>query len=252
MTKPLIGITTEHFSSGYAPEPDRNVQGALSTYVEAVLQAGGLPVLIPLAVVADDLQALYARLDGVLIPGGGDLDPALYHQAPHPALGQVDLDRDRTELEVARQALADGKPLLGVCRGAQVINVAQGGTLYQDLPSEFPGQLMRHAHPVSEFPRHHLAHHVQVAEESLLARCLGAPIVQVNSRHHQAIKEVAPGLVVVARAPDGVIEGVEQPDHPFAVGVQWHPENLQAHPEMKALFKQFVAACRARQWSDQA
>ncbi len=242
MANPVIGLTAEHFSSGYFPEPDRGVQGVLGTYIDALLGAGGLPVLIPVSVTDADLRGLLERLDGLLIPGGGDVDPAYYGQTPHPELGEVDPDRDRVELAAARLALASGQPLLGVCRGAQVMNIAQGGTLVQDLPSQFP-QALRHAHPVKDFSREHLAHPVQIEEESLLARSLGKPIVQVNSRHHQAIQRVAPGLVVVARAPDGVIEGIEQPGHPFALGVQWHPENLQALPEMKALFVKFVEAC---------
>lgn len=240
---PLIGITAETFSSGYGPEPDRLGQGTLTTYLHAVRGAGGLPVIIPLTVAGADLRALAARLDGILLTGGGDLDPALFGEAPHPQLGRVDADRDTLEIELTRLALAAGQPLLGVCRGAQVLNVALGGTLYQDLPSEYGPGLLRHAHPVKDFPREHQAHPVQVEEESLLARVLGVPVARVNSRHHQAIKTVAPGLVVTARAPDGVIEGVERPDHPFALAVQWHPENLQAQPEMKALFVKFVEAC---------
>jgi putative glutamine amidotransferase len=246
MSKPLIGLTTEHFSTGYTAEPDRNAQGALITYIEAVIGAGGLPVLIPLSLAGDDLRAVYARLDGILVPGGADIDPAYFNQERHPKLGEVDPERDRVELEITRYAVEDGKPLLGVCRGLQVINVALGGTLYQDLPSEYPATLLRHAHPVSEYPRDHLAHLVRVEEESHLARVLGTPLVQVNSRHHQAVREVAPSLEIVARAPDGVIEGVELPQHPFALGVQWHPENLQALPEMKRLFEGFVEASRVK------
>jgi putative glutamine amidotransferase len=240
--KPLIGLTTEHYSSGYFAEPDQNVQGALHTYIEAVLGAGGLPVLIPLSVLGDDLRAVYERLDGVLLPGGGDIDPDYFAESRSPNLGTVDAARDRIELALARLALTNGKPLLGVCRGMQVMNVAFGGSLYQDLPTEYPRALERHSHPVKDYPREHLAHLVSVEEESRLARVLGSPIVQVNSRHHQAVKRVGEGLIVVAHAPDGVIEGVEAPDHPFALGVQWHPENLQAMPEMKRLFETFVQA----------
>lgn len=244
--QPLIGITAESFSSGYGPEPDRLAQGVLSTYLDAVLGAGGLPVIIPLAVTGADLRALVARLDGVLLTGGGDVDPAHFNSSRHPQLGEVDAARDALELALARFTTEEAQPVLGVCRGAQVMNVALGGTLYQDLPSEYPGELLRHAHPVREFPRQHLAHPVRVEEETRLARVLGRPIVHVNSRHHQAIRDLAPSLVIAARAPDGVIEGVELPDHPFAVGVQWHPENLQELPEMKALFVEFVRACQAR------
>jgi putative glutamine amidotransferase len=247
MPKPLIGLTTEHFSSGYRAEPDRDAEGVLRTYIEALLGAGGLPVLIPLSVQSEDLRALYERLDGVLLPGGGDIDPAYFTETPSPHLGAVDLDRDRSEVAVAQFALNEGKPLLGVCRGMQVMNVAQGGSLYQDLPSEYPTRLERHAHPVSEFPREHLAHLVQVEEDSHLARVLGNPILNVNSRHHQSVKHVGRDLVVVAKAPDGVIEGVEKPGHPFALGVQWHPENLQTMPEMKRLFEKFIEAASKRE-----
>ncbi len=240
MSKPLIGITTEHWPSSLT-QPNHNVQGMLTTYIEALLGAGGLPILIPLSPGDDDLRALYARLDGVLIPGGGDIDPTLYRAPRHPETHEIDPDRDRVELQLTRRAVEDRKPIFGICRGAQVFNVALGGTLYQDLPSERPSDL-RHANPFPEFPREHLAHSVKVEEESQLARLLGAPIVSVNSRHHQAVKEVAPGVDVSARAPDGVIEALELPAHPFALAVQWHPENLQHLPEMRALFEKFVEA----------
>ena len=244
--KPLIGLTTEHFSSGYFEQPDHNVQGVLHTYLEAVLGAGGVPVLIPLALTGDDLRAAHERLDGVLLPGGGDVDPAFFNESRHPQLGEVNVERDRAELALARHALENGKPLLGVCRGAQVMNVALGGTLYQDLSSQYDGVLLRHSYPVREFDRAHLAHPVRVEEESRLAQALGSPIVQVNSRHHQAVKAVAPRFQIVARAPDGVIEGIELPEHRFALGVQWHPENLQAMPEMKRLFEEFVRAASSK------
>ena len=242
MPKPLIGITTERWSSSLA-QPNNNVQGVFTTYIDAVSQASGLPVLIPLSLDDDDFLALYVRVQAVLLPGGGDLDPSLYAATSHPATNGIDPDRDRVELQLTRQAVADRKPFFGICRGAQVFNVALGGTLYQDLPSERPGDV-RHSHPFPEFPREYIAHPVKVEEESRLARLLGAPIVSVNSRHHQAVKDVAPGLHVVARAPDGVIEALELPAHPFALAVQWHPENLQHQPEMRALFEKFIEAAR--------
>ncbi len=243
MSKPLIGLTAERWSSSLT-HPNNNVQGVLTTYIEAVIQAGGLPVLILLSLAQDDVLALYARVQGLLIPGGGDLDPDLYAARPHPATNSIDPDRDRVELQLTRQAVADRKPLFGICRGAQVFNVALGGTLYQDLPSERPGDI-RHAYPFPEFPRETIAHRVKIEEESRLAHFLGAPIVSVNSRHHQAVKKVAPGVVAAAHAPDGVIEAIELPAHPFALAVQWHPENLQSQPEMRALFEKFVEAARA-------
>jgi putative glutamine amidotransferase len=240
MTKPLIGIVAERWSSS-RKKPDARVQGQLSTYVDAVLGAGGVPIIVPLLPDANDLRQVYASLDGLLLPGGGDLDPQQYLTPPHPATGSIDADRDEVELFLARRALTDRKPLLGVCRGIQLLNVALGGSLYQDLPTEFDGALPHYFH----YPEHPLdtpAHNVQVEEDSLLAQCLGQPIVQVNSRHHQAARQVAPGLNVVGRAPDGVIEALELPGHPFALGVQWHPENMQARPEMRGIFVRFVQA----------
>jgi putative glutamine amidotransferase len=245
MAKPLIGLTTQRWSSSLT-QPNRRVQGELSTYVDAVLAVGGLPVMIPLSVQGADLAELYHHLDGVILPGGGDVDPAQYAAAAHPTTNSIDADRDQAEIWLARQALRDEKPLLGICRGLQVLNVAAGGSLVQDIPTELPA-----AHPhyfrYPEYPLDYPAHTVKVEEESLLARVVGTPLVEVNSRHHQAMRDVAAGLEVVGRAPDGVIEAVERPRHPFALAVQWHPENLQAQPAMRALFERFVAeAAKAR------
>jgi putative glutamine amidotransferase len=243
MTKPLIGITTERWSSSLTRRNAR-VQGVLSSYVDAVLAAGGLPVMIPVSVQGDDLHDLYARLQGVILPGGGDVSPDYYHAPSHPATHEVDADRDLSELWLARQALAGGKPLFGICRGLQVLNVASGGSLVQDIPSELPGAML-HYFRYPEYPLDYAAHSVQIEEDSLLASCFDTAIVEVNSRHHQAMLEVGPGLQVVGRAPDGVIEAVQAPSLPFVLGVQWHPENMQSQAGMRALFEHFVAAAVA-------
>lgn len=244
MPKPLIGITTQRWSSSVT-RPNQRVQGELHGYMDAVLAVGGLPVLIPLAVQGADLAELYGYLAGLVLPGGGDVEPALFGAAKHPTTNGIDADRDQAELWLARQALADDKPLLGICRGLQVLNVAAGGDLVQDLPTEVPSA-NPHYFRYPDYPLDYPAHNVQVAEDSLLARVVGEPILEVNSRHHQALGAVAPSLAVVGRAPDGVIEAVESPRHPFALAVQWHPENLQAQPAMRALFAQFVAAAADR------
>ena len=240
MTKPLIGITSQRWSSSLMRR-NTHVQGTLGTYIEAVLDAGGLPVVIPLSVQGNDLHGLYGRLDGLVLPGGGDIAPDLYQTPAHPATNDVDADRDQAEIWLARQALDDGKAFLGICRGLQVLNVASGGSLVQDIPSELPGTLEHYYH-YPEYPLDHAAHSVQIEEDSLLADCFDSPIVQVNSRHHQAAREVGPGLQVIGRSPDGVIEAVQAPARPFVLGVQWHPENLQAQAGMRALFQHFVAA----------
>jgi putative glutamine amidotransferase len=203
--------------------------------------------MVPL--LADDLDTvrlIYERLDGILLAGGVDLDPGTFGEPPHPALGNVDPARDTVELALARWAIEDGKPLLGLCRGLQVINVALGGTLHQDLAAELPGAIKHDYFPTSGFERDYLAHRVSLTEGTRLARTFGAVEVAVNSMHHQGIKRLGDELVASARAPDGLIEGIELPsDADFVVGVQWHPETLEAkEPRTRGLFEAFVGAAR--------
>jgi putative glutamine amidotransferase len=238
MAKPLIGITTQRWSSSQK-NPNARVQGELSAYIDAVLGAGGLPILIPLSIQGDDLRDLYSRLAGVMLPGGGDIDPGRYEAERHPSVHEIDPERDEAEIWLARQAMADAKPLFGICRGIQIMNVAAGGSLIQDIPSELPASEPHYFHH-PQYALDYPAHMVQVEEGSVLANVVGTPILQVNSRHHQAMRSVAPGLEVVGRAPDGVIEAVEKSGQPFTLAVQWHPENLQAQPSMRALFERFV------------
>jgi putative glutamine amidotransferase len=200
-----------------------------------------VPVVVPLGLAPETQRALYDRLDGLLLAGGGDVAPARYGAGPHPAVAGVSAERDETELALARWAAAEGKPLLGICRGAQVLNVALGGTLYADL-SEHPGAL-RHTYLAAEGGFELRAHPVAVSGASRLGRLLGGPAaLAVNSLHHQACRALAPGLVAAAVAPDGVVEAVELPEHPFALAVQWHPECLAAEPESVRLFAGLVAA----------
>jgi glutamate racemase len=221
------------------------VQAQGRAYTEAIAAAGGIPLLIPLNLSGPVLRALRESLDGILLAGGVDIAPATYGETPHENLGEVDDERDRAEWELARLALADGMPLLGICRGVQVLNVAAGGTLYQDITSQHPDAL-DHTFPAADCPLDHLAHQVHIAPDSRLATALGVTVAAVNSRHHQAVRDVAPEMAVVARSADGIVEGIELPTHPFAVGVQWHPENLAADVDgRRGLFEAFVAAARA-------
>jgi putative glutamine amidotransferase len=204
--------------------------------------AGGAPLLIPLGLPAGALEHLAARLDGLLLPGGVDVEPRRYGAVPSPKLGKVSPEQDETELFLARWALTHDLPLLAICRGIQMLNVAAGGTLIQDIASERPASLKHDrfypAHPLDE-----LAHEVAIVPGSRLAAILGAPSLAVNTRHHQALDRLGAGLVISARAPDGLIEGVEAPAQRFAIAVQWHPENLlQAQPAMRRLFRAFIAA----------
>ncbi len=220
------------------------------TYVRVLEQLGALPVLLPLAMSDATLRGTFERLDGILLPGGEDIDPANYGAERHPQLGPTDHERDRTELLLAEWALAAGMPLLGVCRGVQVINVACGGTLYQDLHSERP-DLDKHDYFPPKFERFRIVHNVGVAPDSLLARALG-DAHEVNSMHHQGIATLGNGLRAVGVAEDGLIEAVEMPGLPFVLGVQWHPEELaKTDPHSGSLFNEFVRAA-AGDWRQQA
>ena len=236
MSAPLIGVTTYSFTSN-----NGQPQFALNqAYIRSLHSLGACPLLIPSRLTGDVLQTYLSRLDGVLFSGGGDVRPERYGSLSHPLVTEMDEDRDDLEIELVKQVAQAGLPFLGICRGLQVINVALGGSLYEDLLDQRPGSL-KHQN-VAEHPRDYLAHPIQVQPGSRLAGILGGTDVMVNSLHHQGIRLLAPNLVVTAHAPDGVIEAVELPGHPFGLAVQWHPECLQVHPAMQALFRSFVQA----------
>jgi putative glutamine amidotransferase len=205
--------------------------------------------MIPL-VDDETLRAVYEGLDGVFLPGGADIDPASYGKAPHPLCDKTDRERDRVELALARWALEDGKPVLGVCRGMQLINVAAGGSLYQDLKEQLPGSIKHDYFPFAgqSFTRDYLAHEVAVTDGTRLARLFGAGALKVNSMHHQGVREVGPGLRPTALSPDGLIEALEGDARGgYVFGVQWHPEALtDKDAQARALFADFIAACA--QW----
>ena len=215
-----------------------------SRYYLAAADMGAVPVMIPLFDRDEaTLRAVYDRLDGVLLAGGVDMEPATFGETPHPRLGRTDPARDLVELKLARWAIAEAKPLLGLCRGHQVLNVALGGTLYQDIEAQVPGAIRHDYFP--GFPRDHLAHHVTVTPGSRLHAAAGGSTMPVNSMHHQAVKALAPGLVATAWAEDGVIEAVESEGPGYLVGVQWHPEVFESRDERtQRLFEGFVAAAR--------
>lgn len=211
------------------------------TYIRAIQHVGGTPVVIPPTATPADWEALLAHLVGLLLSGGGDIDSQLYGEESEPWMGQVDADRDFSELGLTRQWLATERPLLAICRGQQVLNVALGGTLYQDIAAHIPNAL-DHAY-VARQPMETIAHSVTLDAGSRLAAILGGTTFDVNSAHHQALKAVADRLVVTGYAPDGVIEAVEMAAHPFCVSVQWHPEAMvKVSPTMWPLFEAFVQA----------
>ena len=238
---PLIGIPGRRDQSSRSGSP---TLAQNRTYVGAVATAGGAPVLIPLDLDEGALRAIYERLNGLLLAGGVDVHPRHYGEAIHEECDQIDEARDAVELTLTRWALAERLPILGICRGIQVLNVAAGGTLYQDIASQVPGSLKHDCWP--DYPRNHLAHQVTVNGDSHLAAIFSQSQVAVNSTHHQAVKDLAAGFRIVVRATDGVIEAIESHDHPFALGVQWHPEELaEDAPPMRQLFEDFVSAARS-------
>jgi putative glutamine amidotransferase len=214
----------------------------VTDYLESVRRAGGEPVEV--ADTHEPPAAIVARVQGVMLTGGGDVDPSLYGEVPHATYEPAEPGRDVFEIGLAKAAIEANVPLLAICRGMQVLNVAMGGTLIQDIPTEVAGALN---HSIRE-PRFHIAHEVWVSPNSrlwtVMADKLDGESLQVNSRHHQAVKRVAPGFEVNATAPDGVIEGMERPASPFCLAVQWHPENFWRTGEFRPLFEQFLNAAR--------
>jgi putative glutamine amidotransferase len=233
--KPVIGITTNYSKNSYG-QPLVLLQ---QSYVKAIMQAGGVPVLIPSLIAEDGWDALYARLNGILFSGGGDIGLEHSPGHPHPRIDDVDPERDLIELKMLNTAAADGKPFLGICRGCQVMNVALGGTLYTHIPDQLPNAL-DHSYPGNM--RTVLVHQVKIEEGTYVAEIFGEPIIKVNSLHHQGLKEIAPSLRVAGHAPDGLVEAIELPDHPFGLAVQWHPEWLTDQEGTRNLFRKFVEA----------
>jgi putative glutamine amidotransferase len=246
--RPLIGVTTQTLQAiDGIPEglPQSVVMN--QRYYHAAAAAGAAPVLIPLLDDVEALRAIYERMNGILIPGGVDVDPAVFGEAPHERLGRIDPARDRVEIQLVRWAVEDRKPLLGLCRGLQVINVALGGTLYQDLETEYPNAIKHDYFPNYGYARDHLAHPVAVEAGSRLRHALADPSVPVNSMHHQGIRALASSLVASATAPDGLIEAAELPNDSYLVGVQWHPEVFEgSEPSAGDLFRDFVKAASGR------
>ncbi len=242
---PLIAVTTsevrkaESFQPVPEGEPARPEMALGMRYLEAIESVGGLPVVVP-PLPQDDMPELIGRVSGVCLSGGPDIHPRAYGQDEDPALGPTWLDLDDAELAVAKAAYEANVPILAICRGAQALNIARSGTLFQDLPSRF-GETIRHRRGHGE---PNISHPVEVAPDSVLSRALGTTELVVNSFHHQASDQLGRGLRAVAWSPDGVIEGIEAPHRDFVVGVQWHAEAMEDEPAER-LFAAFVEACRA-------
>ncbi|MGL4551205.1 MAG: gamma-glutamyl-gamma-aminobutyrate hydrolase family protein [Gemmataceae bacterium] len=240
--RPVIGIATQTLEAIPGKLPNCWVMG--QRYVRVLAAEGAVPVLLPLLPGDEEtLRALYDLLDGLFLTGGVDIDPTNYGEPVHQNCDRLDPARDWTEIQLIRWALRDRKPVLGVCRGVQAINVACGGTLYQHLPDQMPG--MKHDYfpnPANTYTRDYLAHEVTVDLTTRTGKLLGEARVEVNSMHHQGIKRLAPDLRPTASAPDGLVEAVEG-EAGFVVGVQWHPEELaEAYAPQRRLFDAFLGA----------
>ncbi|MER2089420.1 MAG: gamma-glutamyl-gamma-aminobutyrate hydrolase family protein [Sporosarcina sp.] len=231
--KPVIGITADveisdkHFLNG--------------EYVRAVIRAGGLPMIISVGI-EKDVDQLIGLLDGLLLSGGNDINPMLFNEEPHSYLGEVSPSRDSSELELARQMLKTSKPILGICRGLQILNVAAGGTLYQDFHNQKEGPILQH---IQKAPNTHSSHYVQVEKGSLLESMAGSERIVVNSYHHQSLKDVPPVFNVTGVASDGIVEAIEGTGEQFVLGVQWHPELLSTIGDAVSLqiFERFISEC---------
>jgi putative glutamine amidotransferase len=237
--RPLIGIPCRAGVRG--SDPDRPVYYSNKSYVHAVENAGGVPVLIPIMKDFDSLHALVARLDGLLLSGGIDLHPSSYQEEVQATLTETDPDLDTLEIVLARWAYQEDVPTLGICRGMQLLNVALGGTLYQDLATSYQSDLQ---HANGTLPRNQLIHSVSITPDSHVHQVLGVDSVMVNSIHHQAVKKLGEGIVVSGVADDGMIEFIEVPERSFMLAIQSHPEELyHEYPIWTRLFRSFVGAC---------
>jgi len=232
--KPLIGITTFRSKN----KDDHPIVALMQSYVDAVGEAGGVPVLIPSSI-GDGWETVYRRLDGILFSGGGDIALEEYSGDPHPRVYGLEPQRDFIEINLLKASAEEGKPFLGICRGCQVLNVAMGGTLYTHLRDQLPNSL-EHDYPSNL--RTVLVHEVKLEVGSRIAEIMDNPIVRVNSLHHQGLKMIAPALRGSGYSPDGLVEAVELPNHPFGIGVQWHPEWLTDQISNRNLFRKFIDA----------
>lgn len=230
--KPVIGVTMTTNNGQYCIN---------EAYVKSIIQAGGIPVNIPFGV-ESDVEQLIDRIDGLLLTGGVDVHPHFFNEEPHVKLGQVMLERDQIELTLTKVALEKKIPIFGICRGIQLLNVALGGTLYQDINTQFKEDPILHQQNAR---RGEVSHFVEIKPGTQLHDIIGKEKIGVNSFHHQSIKDVANIFSVTAKASDGIIEAIEMKDYPFCLAVQWHPEEMaitnDAHSQK--LFKAFIDAC---------
>jgi putative glutamine amidotransferase len=228
--KPIIGVTAPLIQGKITLDQD---------VLNSILMAGGIPYILPYTKDLSAIDDVINHINGLLLSGGVDIDPTRFGEEPIPGLGEIMPERDELETALIERALNKNLPILAICRGIQMLNVAAGGNMYQDFNSQKSG-LLQHS---QRAPRRHLSHFVATKEETLLRTISGSEKFKVNSFHHQAVKDPAPGFVISALSSDGVVEAIESQEHNFVLGVQWHPENLTAFDEVsQKIFSSFINA----------
>lgn len=238
--KPLIGITSRYINMRTSDALGSRKLCLNNDYLDSIFLAGGIPLILPISQDEATIQSYANTVDGLILSGGEDIDPKHYGEEPGQHLGTVAQDRDHFEIGLVKAILDQKKPLLGICRGLQVLNVSLGGSLHQDIPSEFPGTSILHRQKSEE---HAGSHRVDLLKGSKIHGIFATDSLMCNSFHHQSIKTLAPGLLSTALSSDGIIEGVEMPEANFVVAVQWHPECMVRNdPTMLKLFKSFIQA----------
>jgi len=235
---PIIGIT----SGKILGNSQLTRVSLIDKYVQAIQLAGGVPLVIPTGITSAELVFCRQVFDGYLLTGGGDIAIERFDGEPNPRISDVDPDRDQMEIEITQFAFEENKPLLGICRGIQIINVAMGGSLFTDIITQRENAIKHDWYP--NVARNYEAHSVKIVENSIMYQIIHGDEVNVNSLHHQAIKELGQHILPTAYAPDGIIEAVESPIHQFFLGVQWHPEWMLSSPSMVNIFKQFVTSAK--------
>ncbi|GAB3800171.1 gamma-glutamyl-gamma-aminobutyrate hydrolase family protein [Virgibacillus kimchii] len=232
--KPVIGLTA-------SMEMDQSVYSVTNRNVKAILRAGGMPVLLPYFLEEEDVEQIAGQIDGLYATGGYDIDPTLFGEEPHPDLGTIIPARDHSEIKLMKKLMGMKKPILGVCRGSQTLNIAAGGDMYQDIYAQMDQELLQHR---QKAPMEHMSHYVYVEKDSLLYQITGEEKFKVNSYHHQANRNVPKGFQISGTSSDGVVEAVESRELPFVLGLQWHPEataTINDQPSLK-IYKAFINA----------
>ncbi|MFC2949487.1 gamma-glutamyl-gamma-aminobutyrate hydrolase family protein [Virgibacillus sediminis] len=233
--KPVIGVTS-------SMEVDQSHYSVTQRNIKAIIRAGGLPVILPYFLDDEDVKEIADKIDGLYATGGYDIDPTIFGEEPHRELGTIIPERDQSEMAVIKKMLETGKPVLGVCRGAQILNIATGGDMYQDIYTQMDKELLQHS---QKAPFSHASHFVNVLEGSLLHRLTGSVQLKVNSLHHQANRNVSGDFQISGTATDGVVEAVESKSHRFALGLQWHPEAMAERGDQASLeiYEAFMEEC---------